>query len=63
MLNQIRNKITDIIELTLHVGPGTFQPVKTEKILEHKMHSEFYNLSQLNYEKLKMYKKQHKRIL
>ncbi len=32
--------------LTLHVGAGTFKPVETEKILEHKMHSEFYQIPQ-----------------
>ncbi len=30
--------------ITLHIGPGTFQPVKTEDIREHKMHSEFYRI-------------------
>jgi S-adenosylmethionine:tRNA ribosyltransferase-isomerase len=32
--------------LTLHVGAGTFQPVKTETIAEHRMHSEWYDVPQ-----------------
>ena len=40
ILNQIKNKNF----LTLHVGAGTFKPVDVENILEHKMHSEFYNI-------------------
>ncbi|EGC97962.1 S-adenosylmethionine:tRNA ribosyltransferase-isomerase, partial [Burkholderia sp. TJI49] len=32
--------------LTLHVGAGTFQPVRVENIAEHKMHSEWYELPQ-----------------
>ena len=31
--------------VTLHVGAGTFQPVKTENLSEHRMHSEWYNIS------------------
>ena len=36
----------DIAEVTLHVGLGTFRPVKEERILNHHMHSEFYEISQ-----------------
>ena len=35
----------DIAEVTLHVGLGTFRPVKVENILEHHMHSEYYEVS------------------
>ncbi|MDR1703729.1 MAG: tRNA preQ1(34) S-adenosylmethionine ribosyltransferase-isomerase QueA, partial [Clostridiales bacterium] len=43
-LEEIRAGGTDIAEITLHVGLGTFRPVKTENILEHHMHSEYYNI-------------------
>ena len=45
LLNQI-NKLTSGVEyLTLHVGIGTFAPVKTDLISEHKMHQEYYSIS------------------
>jgi len=45
ILKKISEKGVNIAELTLHVGAGTFQPVSAENILEHKMHSEEYVLS------------------
>lgn len=41
LLKKIKDKGVKIVYVTLHVGLGTFAPVKTENILEHKMHSEF----------------------
>ena len=41
---QIRAAGVDTAYLTLHVGPGTFQPVKAENIEDHRMHSEFYRI-------------------
>ncbi|MFQ9415295.1 MAG: S-adenosylmethionine:tRNA ribosyltransferase-isomerase [Bifidobacterium pseudocatenulatum] len=35
----------DIAEVTLHVGLGTFRPVKVDEIQDHHMHSEFYRIS------------------
>ncbi|MGN0407336.1 MAG: tRNA preQ1(34) S-adenosylmethionine ribosyltransferase-isomerase QueA [Bacteroides sp.] len=46
LLEQIQKKGIDIARVTLHVGLGTFRPVKVENILEHHMHSEFYMVSQ-----------------
>lgn len=46
LLDKIRNKGINIGFLTLHVGLGTFRPVKAEEVTEHKMHSEFYILPQ-----------------
>ena len=42
LLKSIEDKGIKIARVTLHVGLGTFRPVKTENILEHHMHSEFY---------------------
>ena len=42
LLTKIRKKGIRIAEVTLHVGLGTFRPVKVDNILEHHMHSEFY---------------------
>lgn len=46
LLEQIAAKGVELAYVTLHVGLGTFRPVKVENVLEHKMHSEFYNISQ-----------------
>ena len=48
LLEKIKNKGIKIAKLTLHVGLGTFRPVKVDNILEHKMHSEYYNLDEEN---------------
>ena len=45
VLNQLADKGVKLAYLTLHVGLGTFRPVKTDNILEHKMHSEYYSIS------------------
>ena len=46
MLEEIQSKGVKIAYVTLHVGLGTFRPVKEDDILEHKMHSEHYHLPQ-----------------
>lgn len=46
LLGQLKKKGVNIGYLTLHVGLGTFRPVKADDILDHKMHSEFYVLPQ-----------------
>ena len=46
LLKQIEEKGVKIARLTLHVGLGTFRPVKVEKIEDHHMHTEYYELSQ-----------------
>ncbi len=45
LLDAIKKKGVKIAYITLHVGLGTFRPVKVEDIKEHKMHSEFYSVS------------------
>lgn len=42
LLSQINEKGVEVAHITLHVGLGTFRPVKVDNILEHHMHSEFY---------------------
>lgn len=46
MLDEIKARGINIVYVTLHVGLGTFRPVKVENIKEHKMHSEHYYLPQ-----------------
>lgn len=45
LLNELKEKKVNIAYVTLHVGLGTFRPVNTENILEHHMHSEYYELN------------------
>ena len=45
LMKQIEDKGIKIVYVTLHVGLGTFRPVNTENILEHHMHSEYYEIS------------------
>lgn len=46
LLQEVRDMGVKIAEVTLHVGLGTFRPVKVDNILEHHMHSEYYQISQ-----------------
>lgn len=46
LLKQIADKGVDVAYVTLHVGLGTFRPVKEDNILEHHMHSEYYEITQ-----------------
>ncbi len=45
LFEKLSTKKVETVELTLHVGLGTFAPVKTERISEHKMHSEWFQIS------------------
>ncbi len=46
LLQELREMGVNIAEVTLHVGLGTFRPVKVENVLEHHMHSEFYQITE-----------------
>ena len=50
-------------EVTLHVGLGTFRPVKVDNILEHHMHSEFYMVTQEAADKINNAKKNGHRVI
>lgn len=63
LLNQIKFKGINIAHLTLHVGLGTFRPVKVDNILEHKMHSEFYILDEEQAEIINQTKRNKNRII
>ena len=63
LLDQIRAKGVDIAEVTLHVGLGTFRPVKEENILEHEMHTEWYHVPAEAAEKINRAKAAGKRVI
>jgi len=46
LLEEIQKKGISVVYVTLHVGLGTFRPVKEENVLEHHMHSEWYQVSE-----------------
>ena len=46
LLEEIQKKGVDIARVTLHVGLGTFRPVKADEITDHHMHSEFYQIDE-----------------
>ena len=63
MLKEIEEKGVDIARVTLHVGLGTFRPVKEENVLDHHMHSEFYRIDEEAAEKINNARKNNGRII
>lgn len=63
LLKEIEEKGVDIARVTLHVGLGTFRPVKVENILEHHMHSEFYQIDQNAADKINRAKENGHRVI
>ena len=63
LLEKIKEKGVDIAYVTLHVGIGTFRPVKTENIEEHKMHTEHYYIDAENAEKINKAKLNGNRVI
>lgn len=63
LLHAIQQKGIEIAFITLHVGLGTFRPVKADNILEHKMHGEFYIMTEETAEKINRTKENGGRII
>jgi S-adenosylmethionine:tRNA ribosyltransferase-isomerase len=63
LIERIRQKGVETVFVTLHVGAGTFLPVKTENISEHKMHSEWCEVSQEAADKINKAKKNGNRVI
>ncbi len=63
LLKQIRAKGVKIARVTLHVGLGTFRPVKVEDVTEHHMHTEFYHVSEEAADIINETKKQGGRVI
>ncbi len=62
LLKRIEDKGVEIAYLTLHVGIGTFRPVKTENIEDHEMHSEYYHIPAEAADKINRAREHGKRI-
>ena len=63
LLEKIRDKGVDIAHVTLHVGLGTFRPVKADDVENHHMHSEFYMIDETAAEKINRAKENGKRVI
>lgn len=63
LLDKIRNKGVEIAKVTLHVGIGTFRPVKVDTVEEHKMHSEHFYIKEEDVEKINKTKISEKRVI
>jgi len=63
VIEKIENKGITIVDVTLHVGLGTFRPVKVEDVTDHHMHSEFYMISEESAQILNTAKENNQRII
>lgn len=63
LLERIEAQGVDIAKVTLHVGLGTFRPVKVDEITDHHMHSEFYQIDEEAAEKINRAREKGKRVI
>ncbi len=63
LLQKIKDMGVEVVEVLLHVGLGTFRPVKEDVITDHKMHSEYYSVSEAAAQKLNAAKAEGRRII
>lgn len=63
LFEKLKQKGVEVANVTLHVGIGTFRPVKVENVEEHHMHSEHYYIKQEDVEKINSAKKNGKKVI
>jgi S-adenosylmethionine:tRNA ribosyltransferase-isomerase len=63
ILTEIRNRGIEILEVTLHVGLGTFSSIDHEDIRKHKMHAEFFSVSSQTLRQLQVYQNNNKQMI
>jgi len=63
LFERLREKGIEIAEVLLHVGLGTFRPVKAENIQDHKMHAEYYEISKASADKINKAVKENRRVI
>ena len=63
LIEAIKAKGIEILDVTLHVGLGTFKPVKEDNIEDHHMHSEYYSMSKETADRLNLAKEEGRRII
>lgn len=63
LFRRLEEKGVEILDVTLHIGLGTFRPVKEDDIRKHDMHSEFYIMDEKTAERLNLAKREKRRII
>jgi S-adenosylmethionine:tRNA ribosyltransferase-isomerase len=63
ILGRIRDKGVETASVTLHVGLGTFSPIRTEVVEEHKIHTEWYQIPEETVEKIARAKREGRRVV
>ncbi|MBE7062116.1 MAG: tRNA preQ1(34) S-adenosylmethionine ribosyltransferase-isomerase QueA, partial [Clostridiales bacterium] len=63
LIEKIKAKGVEIVDVLLHVGLGTFRPVKSDDILSHHMHSEYYEISEQSAERINKAKREGRRVI
>lgn len=63
LIQKLKDKGVEFAEVLLHVGLGTFRPVKEDNVLEHKMHSEYYEINEEAAEKINRAIKEGRRVI
>lgn len=63
LFGKLREKGVEVADVLLHVGLGTFRPVKEEDALEHKMHTEYFKIDEENAEKINRAKREGRRVI
>ncbi len=63
LLNRIREKGIEVVPVLLHVGLGTFRPVKVENVEEHQMHTEYFEVSQEAADKINAARERGNRVI
>jgi S-adenosylmethionine:tRNA ribosyltransferase-isomerase len=63
ILERLRARGIETAEITLHVGLGTFQPVRVETVEEHKLHAEVYSISEAAAEKIERARREGRRVV
>ncbi len=63
LFGRIKAKGVEVVDVLLHVGLGTFRPVKADDVSEHHMHSEYYEISEQAAERINLAKKEGRRII
>ncbi len=63
LINELKDNGIIFVDVTLHIGLGTFKPVEVDDITNHKMHSEYYEISKENAEIIQKAKNENRRII
>ena len=63
LFDRLREKGVETADILLHVGLGTFRPVKAEEITRHHMHSEYYEIDEINADKINRAKREGRRVI